>query len=58
MSFKELGLSDPVLRSLKDLDHSDPSEIQTQAIPIILEERILWLPLRQELVKQAVLYCL
>ena len=37
MSFKELGLSDPVLRSLKDLDHSDPSEIQTQAIPIILE---------------------
>jgi ATP-dependent RNA helicase RhlE len=37
MSFKELGLSDPVLRSLKDLDHSEPSEIQTQAIPIVLE---------------------
>ena len=37
MSFKELGLSDPVLRSLKDLEHSEPSEIQTQAIPIVLE---------------------
>lgn len=36
MSFKELGLSDPILRSLKDLDHSEPSEIQKQAIPIIL----------------------
>jgi ATP-dependent RNA helicase RhlE len=37
MSFKELGLSEPILRSLKDLDHSDPSEIQTQAIPLVLE---------------------
>ena len=37
MSFKELGLSEPILRSLKDLDHSEPSEIQKQAIPIVLE---------------------
>ena len=37
MSFKELGLSEPILRSLKDLDHSEPSEIQTQAIPLVLE---------------------
>ena len=36
MSFKELGLSDPILRSLEDLNHSEPSEIQKQAIPIVL----------------------
>lgn len=36
MSFKELGLSDPILRSLQDLKHSEPSEIQKQAIPIVL----------------------
>ena len=36
MSFKELGLSDPILRSLEDLKHSEPSEIQKQAIPIVL----------------------
>ena len=36
MSFKKLGLSDPILRSLRDLDHSEPSEIQKQAIPIVL----------------------
>ena len=36
MSFKELGLSEPILKSLEELDHSKPSEIQEQAIPIIL----------------------
>ncbi len=36
MSFKELGLSDPILRSLQDLKHSEPSDIQKQAIPIVL----------------------
>ena len=36
MSFKELGLSDSILRSLEDLKHSEPSEIQKQAIPIVL----------------------
>lgn len=36
MSFKELGLSEPVLRSLEELNHTEPSEIQQQAIPIIL----------------------
>jgi ATP-dependent RNA helicase RhlE len=41
MSFKELGLSDPILRSLKDLDHSEPSEIQKQAIPIVLDGKNL-----------------
>ena len=36
MLFKELGLSEPILKSLGELDHSKPSEIQEQAIPIIL----------------------
>jgi len=36
MTFKELGLSDPILRSLEDLQHTEPSEIQRQAIPLIL----------------------
>ena len=36
MSFKELGLSEPILKSLEELDHSKPSEIQQQAIPVIL----------------------
>ena len=37
MSFKDLGLSDPILRALKKLDHTKPSEIQLKAIPLILE---------------------
>ena len=36
MSFKELGLSELILQSLEELDHLKPSEIQEQAIPIIL----------------------
>ena len=36
MSFKELGLSEPILRSLEELKHTEPSEIQQQAIPVIL----------------------
>ena len=36
MSFKKLGLSDPILRSLKELHHFEPSKIQKQAIPIVL----------------------
>ena len=41
MSFKELGLSEPILKSLEELDHLKPSEIQQQAIPIILEGKNL-----------------
>ena len=36
MSFKKLGLSDPILRSLKELHHFEPSKIQKRAIPIVL----------------------
>ncbi len=39
MSFKDLGLSDPILRALKKLDHTKPSEIQHKAIPLILERK-------------------
>ena len=36
MPFKKLGLSDPILRSLKELHHFEPSKIQKRAIPIVL----------------------
>ena len=36
MSFKKLGLSDPILRSLEKLKHFKPSEIQNKSIPIVL----------------------
>jgi ATP-dependent RNA helicase RhlE len=38
MSFKELGLSEPLLKAIKDKGYIKPSPIQTQAIPIILEK--------------------
>ena len=41
MSFKKLGLSDLILKSLNDLNHLDPSDIQTQAIPIVLSGKNL-----------------
>jgi len=41
MSFKKLGLSDLILKSLNDLNHSEPSEIQRQAIPIVLSGKNL-----------------
>ena len=37
MSFKDLGLSDPILKTLKRLDHLTPTEIQTKTIPLILK---------------------
>lgn len=36
MSFKDLGLSDPILKTLKRLDYLTPTEIQTKTIPLIL----------------------
>jgi superfamily II DNA/RNA helicase len=56
MSFKELGLSDPILRSLEDLKHSGPSEIQKQAIPIVLSGKNIMLLPRLVPVKPAVLF--
>ncbi len=37
MSFKELGLIDPLLRAVKEQGYTTPTPIQKQAIPLILE---------------------
>ena len=37
MSFNTLGLSEPLLRALSDEGYSQPTPIQKQAIPVILE---------------------
>jgi superfamily II DNA/RNA helicase len=41
MSFKELGLSDPILRAIADCGYDTPTPIQAQAIPHILMARDL-----------------
>ena len=41
MSFSKLGLSDPILKAVSDLGYKTPTEIQKQAIPIILSGRDL-----------------
>lgn len=37
MSFKSLNITDPILRSLNEEGYSNPTEIQSRAIPIALE---------------------
>ncbi len=39
MSFKTLGLSKPLLRAISQQGYVDPTPIQKQAIPIILQEK-------------------
>ncbi|MGK5594821.1 MAG: DEAD/DEAH box helicase [Parachlamydiaceae bacterium] len=41
MSFSELGLEEPILNALKEMNYSTPSTIQQQAIPIILDRKDL-----------------
>lgn len=41
MSFSKLGLSDPILKAVADVGYKNPTEIQKQAIPIILSGRDL-----------------
>ncbi len=41
MSFSKLGLSDPILKAISDVGYSKPTDIQKQAIPIILSGRDL-----------------
>ena len=36
MSFSTLGLSEPILRAVADTGYSEPTPIQTRAIPVIL----------------------
>ncbi len=37
MPFSKLGLSDPLLNAIADLDYQTPSPIQEQAIPVVLK---------------------
>ncbi len=39
MSFSKLGLSQPLLRAIKEQGYSTPTPIQKQAIPLILDKR-------------------
>ena len=39
MSFSELGLSDPLLKAIKEQGYSKPTPIQEQAIPVILKRK-------------------
>ena len=39
MLFAELGLAEPVVRAIEEKGYSEPTPIQAQAIPIILEGR-------------------
>ncbi len=39
MSFNTLGLSEPILRAIKEQGYSEPTPIQKQAIPIILSKK-------------------
>ncbi len=41
MSFHSLGLSEPLLRAINDSNYTNPTPIQTQAIPAILSGRDL-----------------
>jgi len=38
MTFKELGLIEPLLKAIKDKGYTKPSPIQEQAIPVILDK--------------------
>lgn len=39
MSFKELGLSEPILKAVTETGYENPTPIQAQAIPLVLEGR-------------------
>ena len=41
MSFKELGLAAELLRAVNEQGYSEPTPVQRQAIPIILQGRDL-----------------
>jgi len=41
MSFSKLGLSDPILQAIADLTYTKATEIQKQAIPVVLSGRDL-----------------
>ena len=39
VSFEEMGLSEPVLRAIHDMEFSQPTEIQARAIPAVMSGR-------------------
>jgi ATP-dependent RNA helicase RhlE len=41
MRFDELGLVDPILKALKDKNYVEPTDIQAQAIPLVLKRNDL-----------------
>ncbi|MFS4456693.1 DEAD/DEAH box helicase [Maribacter sp. 2304DJ31-5] len=41
MTFKDLGLADPILKALEDEGYTHPTPIQEQAIPILLKKKDL-----------------
>jgi len=41
MPFSTLGLSDPLIKALADLDYSEPTAIQKKAIPVVLSGKNL-----------------
>jgi len=41
MTFKELGLAEPILRALQEAGYTNPTPIQEQAIPILLKGKDL-----------------
>ncbi|MEA2394967.1 MAG: ATP-dependent helicase DeaD, partial [Solirubrobacteraceae bacterium] len=38
-AFADLGLSEPTLQALQDVGYEQPSPIQEQAIPVLMEGR-------------------
>ena len=55
MSFKSLGLSEPLLRAVSKKGYETPSPIQVKAIPPILEGKDILLLHKRVLEKQQVL---
>lgn len=39
MTFNEMNLSAPILRALEDIGYEEPTEIQSQCIPVLLENK-------------------
>jgi ATP-dependent RNA helicase DeaD len=40
-SFKELGISPPILKAIEDMGFKEPTEVQSKAIPLILQNKDL-----------------
>ncbi|EGR75440.1 ATP-dependent RNA helicase RhlE [Escherichia coli O104:H4 str. LB226692] len=57
MSFDSLGLSPDILRAVAEQGYREPTPIQQQAIPAVLEGRDLMASARPVPVKQRALRC-